>query len=92
MKEITLSRLFIVKDKILNVNNKILKINCLKNYNKRLSLNLNETRNEDISILMNKEIKKLFNEIELKFKQQYKLNIKLMNFWAQVHKKMKPPQ
>jgi len=87
MKEITLSRLFFVKDKILNINNKILKNECLKNYNKRLSLNLNETRNEDISILMNKEIKKLFNEIEFKFKQQYKSNIKLMNFWAQVHKK-----
>ena len=43
-------------------------INCLKNYNKRLSLNLNETRSEDISISMNKEIKKLFKEIEFKFK------------------------
>lgn len=92
MKEITLSRVFLLKDKILNINNKILKINCLKNYNKRLSLNLNETRSEDISIPLNKEIKKLFKEIEFKFKQQYKLNIKLMNFWAQVHKKNEATQ
>jgi hypothetical protein len=70
-----------------NINNNKIKKICIKNYNNRLSANLAEGKNEDISIPQVKEITHLIKSIQDIYFFNYNKKLNLINFWSQVHYK-----
>lgn len=75
-----------------NVKNKRLINLCLKNKDKKLSNNANHTRNEDIELPLNKDIKEIVYRLIHEYKQMYNRDIGLINFWGQVHDKNESTQ
>ena len=68
-----------------SVNTKSLISLCLKNKNKKLSKDVNHTRNEDIELPLNKDIKTIVYQLMDRYKHHYDKEIGLINFWGHVH-------
>tara|TARA_A100001391_G_scaffold192605_3_gene166996 strand:+ start:6057 stop:6590 length:534 start_codon:yes stop_codon:yes gene_type:complete len=75
-----------------NVKSKSLINLCLKNKDKKLSNDVNHTRNEDIELPLNKDIKEIAYRLIHEYKQMYNKDIGLINFWGQVHDKNESTQ
>tara|TARA_R110002012_G_C11329940_1_gene576888 strand:+ start:24 stop:584 length:561 start_codon:yes stop_codon:yes gene_type:complete len=69
-----------------NINNKQLKNICISSYKKRMSKIKTEGRNEDIIVPKTKEIKAVILEFKKIIKKKTKKNVKVCEFWSQVHK------
>ena len=86
MKEQILSKNYLIWGFLKKVNNNYLKDICLQNYNNRMSKNIVESRSEDI-VLPDKdpEIMDIVSKLNKLFYKKYKENLRLTNYWAQVH-------
>jgi uncharacterized protein (TIGR02466 family) len=75
---------------IKNVDNKVLTKLCLKHENTIASpegLDETHTRSEDRNIPMHDEIKKIINQVTKEFKKKYNVELSLLDFWCQIHRK-----
>ena len=61
-----------------NVKSKSLINLCLKNKDKKLSNDVNHTRNEDIELPLNKDIKEIVYRLTHEYKQMYNKDIGLI--------------
>lgn len=87
MKEIDLHRVFFIHDHINNIDIESLKKDCLHSFetNNRMSKDISDTRNEDLIINKNKVLDELIKIIQDKFYIKYNQNLKLTDYWGQVH-------
>jgi hypothetical protein len=68
-----------------DINNKKLSKICIDNYDNRLSKNIAEGRNEDLKIPLTKEIQHVSNCLILAYKEKFKKDLKMIEYWSQVH-------
>ena len=68
-----------------NINNKNLSKLCKDNYNNRLSKIVSEGRNEDLKIPYTKEVEIVCNSLITAYKEKFKKDLKMIEYWSQVH-------
>lgn len=85
----TIHQVSFIHGKLENINNSLLKKECLKSYHNKKSFSddITNTKNEDLIISKSKEFDKIISGIQSQFQQQYNQKLILTEYWSQVHGK-----
>lgn len=80
----TLTQINIVYNDLIDINNNFLK-DCILSSSKRMSEDVTDTRYEDYTFTVSKKLEYLIRSIQNEYKNAFKKDLQLIDFWSQIH-------